>query len=635
MRKKTKAAAIVAVFIILFSVVTVFAAPSPAIPTPSAANVTSTGTPAPNTPKPTQSTETTTSQAVAPVPVKSTPPPSQTPNPTEPSPVVSAGSKDDVGKDLTDDAIKSNNKIPNKSNYAVDRVYDPSLLDFLTIDVDPAYFLVNILFQVQKTTVELVMAFVGYAFTLDPTTWLHDIVNKTISGVYRDTFSKISMIMLAVVGGYMIMQMARRNKNKVFSTIFKTVLILAAAEYFYLHPIQIMDTATDYINNISISFASNVFYDDTVPGDKKDNEDNNWPVTATANGIFNEYIHRPWQILEFGSAKTALKGNSSSKLNNEDTILSKVPGVKRTKDYTEIQEKEQFSTSSTKRLGFILVYFIPLGIDLAVIMIMCVLVLAYKFFLLLLIFLGIFIFPLSLIPGTGIRILKEWAIKIFGIACMQIVLVFLLGLMLQLNNAIIKSADTNGWLVTIFIQSIIYTFIFLKRKEIVRIFNKVQRGAANPARFTAAVRMGMREIGSNDLVRPVMRIPRKFKNAAGKTVSVPKKAVKGGTKTVYRLGKNGTLGKKAQIITAAAGTVGRESVSKENKVKALETMDSKLKKLNEEKAKVKAKKAQEKAARIAAVRKKARETVPESGNYSKILKERLEKTNGNGENKKQ
>jgi len=89
----------------------------------------------------------------------------------------------------------------------------------------------------------------------------------------------------------MTLQLARRNKNKMFSAILKTVLVLALAEYFYLHPILIMSKVSETTNAISTSFAGNLFSANDISPDKR-NQTN--AVSMAANGIYVDYVHKPW-----------------------------------------------------------------------------------------------------------------------------------------------------------------------------------------------------------------------------------------------------------------------------------------------------------------------------------------------------
>jgi hypothetical protein len=367
------------------------------------------------------------------------------------------------------------------------------------LDINVTGIIANMLFGLQKYTVELLIKFMDLAFDKDASfTWLfNNTLNNMIGDLYSKVFKVVIGIAIALVGFYIAWNLIKNDKNRIFQILVKTVILVAAAEYFYTHPIETMTTVDNVVNDVSLAAMSSMYSNssDENKVDVKSEED--VPIQNIANSMFKEYIHTPWQILEFGSVETAEKDK------NQEKILDAPNEDERQDNYKELQEEYKFTDSGARRSCFIVIYMVPVIINLFVLAFLTFLTIAYKFYLLFIIFIGIFVFPLSFVPSIGPNIIKEWGQKVIGVACMKIVISILFILVLQFNQTILNQMSTKNWswITLLFIQAVIYTVIFVKRNVVKDLFNRTKRAMAKPRMAGHYMRGYMDSIGKEVSVK--------------------------------------------------------------------------------------------------------------------------------------
>jgi hypothetical protein len=532
-----------------------------------------------------------------------------------PSPVVSPSasvavspSSDNKSVNITEDSsilsveqseeIKKDNIYFGKWNgrYFIDFPHDivDDVKAFLAgpLSAEPTEVLTNLLFLVQKTSVELVIKLVSMAFDDKVSfTWLFEgLLTKIIPGMYSSTFQMVISVIIAGIGFYIAFQLFKQDKNKVISIIVKTVLLVALANYFYTQPVEVMKNVDDATNEISKQIMSGAYVesDDPAQSDYVDGSGvpikvrnainaDKVPMKNVATAIYKEYVHKPWQVLEFGSTKIAEEKIDGEKETNEQRILNAEKPKERNAEYKKIQEEYKFTATGTKKLAFMIVYMIPVMVNIIVLAFLALLVLAYKFLVVFILFLGIFIIPLSFVPSIGTDALKSWLMKLFGLSCMKIVLAFLLVIVLSFNNVIYSKANDWGWIATLVLQSVVYIVVFAKRNEIKNLFSRIKKTMADPA--SAKYNMGgyFKRIGRE--FDPVKDTKRTFKDAKNLASAGTKKATGGIRKAKNFKNKLGDIG----IKVGESGAFGAKGKAAAKMMKAKKMMDESTQEKKEKK----------------------------------------------------
>jgi hypothetical protein len=238
----------------------------------------------------------------------------------------------------------------------------------------------------------------------------------------------------------------------------------------------------------------------------KDSHKDSKAITVLANGLWDEYVHKPWRILEFGNEKIADDYQDKVLQYSPDNEL-RADLVKKIEDRTELNTKR----IAIKRLGFMFMYFIPMLVNLALMLALCIAIIGFQFLTVFIFLLGIFVFMVALHPAYGMTVVKKWGLKIFGVASMKIVFSFILMVMLVFNQAIFEYAKDEGWVMALFLQLIIYLIVYIKRVDIFSMFRQAKDVAISPNKYIQRlIRTGELNpygAGTNKSVPNVVRNP--------------------------------------------------------------------------------------------------------------------------------
>jgi hypothetical protein len=262
--------------------------------------------------------------------------------------------------------------------------------------------------------------------------------------------------------------MISEQKTQVWVAIIQIVVIIALALAFYTGPSKLLKALDEGTNSISASVLAGTYK--ATNG----NEDPKSAVIAAANDTWVMFVHRPWQILEFGSIKMAEK--------HEDKILSMTPKSKARQAYIEKlgKDEEHFTTDwGVKRTGYLMFSFIPNLILFLVIFLLCILIWAYKILTIIFCIMGIFVFICALVPMFGgIRLLQNWGAKVIGSAAITIIVSFFLAVVFAFNTAVFKMIDVYGLMIVIILQVVIAVVIYVKRESLFELFTMVRLAAS-------------------------------------------------------------------------------------------------------------------------------------------------------------
>lgn len=358
-----------------------------------------------------------------------------------------------------------------KSNYSLDMVEFKIHKEPMGLINGAAQFL----FICQIGIAHLLIVIFYYSFELDFFELFRELVETLIGEMRIAVFDELVLLAIVLIGVFYIINILKNHKTQIWISIMQIVVIIAISYAFFSNPAGFFQGVDGLSKEISQKVLTG-----TYRANNKGTPES--AVTAAANEIWNMFVHRPWQILEFGSEQTAEK--------YQDEILSMHPDSKERSDFVKelSEERGLFTTGwGIKRLGFMVMYFIPLAVQFVGMIILCLLMLGYQALLIILALVGVFVLLMALIPFFGWRVLGNWAGKIFSCAATKVAITFVLALLVAFNSALFKLADQYGWLLVLIFQLVIILVGIWKRQMFFDIFTVIRlapQGSLQKNRFS-------------------------------------------------------------------------------------------------------------------------------------------------------
>lgn len=364
-----------------------------------------------------------------------------------------------------------------------------------SIDVKAGFFdpvdkmlnrITNILFVIQRIFVESVIYLFHEALQFSSYELFDVILKSFISGMYKTTFGITSSILISLLGIYFVIKMLQQRQVEFWTELAKTIGIVAVATLYFTNPLLLANKVEEASNELTMMIVSSsnkeaiTNYKDAMEANQERGyrpEKNTEIITVVANNLWNEYVHRPWRLMEFGDENIADEWQ-------ERVLQTSISSDQRKDVIDELEKRTTIDTESMtiKRLGFMIMYLIPLIINVLLMAIFCIAIIGLQFLVTLVFVLGVFIFILALVPSYGTQIIKKWAFNILFLSGTKIVMAFLLMVMLTFNSALYATAGEKGWLYTLLLQLTLYSMIYFFRHKIWGMFLIAKEILPNPQR---------------------------------------------------------------------------------------------------------------------------------------------------------
>lgn len=375
-----------------------------------------------------------------------------------------------------------------RDNYYLDMVDFNIFTNREGILNDPA----NVIFKLQYFLGYLLVVVFYYAFEINFYEIFSGFIGTFITEMKTTMFDELSLIAIVLIGLFYVVKIIQDQKTQIWIAIIQTVIIVALATYFFTNPMQMLKQVDIASKELSRSVLIG-----TYKAGNNGNGSQDSAVIAAANDIWMMFVHRPWQILEFGNISLAEK--------EEKNILSLSPGSKERKEYIKklAQDKKHFTPNwGPERLAFIFCYFIPMLVIAVCILVLCLLILAYQFLTILYALMGVFIFVLALIPFFGIRVVESWFSRIIGTAMIKVIVCFCLGLMFAFNSALFKLGNVYNWFLLLILQMVIIGVIIWKKDSIFEAFTTIRLVSQNAAAINKQLR---RDVNMEEKIKDYAR----------------------------------------------------------------------------------------------------------------------------------
>lgn len=364
-----------------------------------------------------------------------------------------------------------------KENYSID-------INAGTFDVIDKMLtqVVNILFSLQRALIQALIFMFDKALSFSSYELFDSILENFISGMYRSTFGVLAGIFLACIGLYFFMKMLQQKQVEFWTGLAKTIVIIAIATLYFTNPLLLagkVETASNEITKMIVSSSNKKIpkYTNEVIEESRKRSKEKLTITIIANNLWGEYVHKPWRIMEFGNNDVADDWELAI-LENKKSSEERKKAISNMEEQTGIETKSMV----VDRLGFMLMYLIPLTINILLMAIFCIAIIGLQFFITLVFVLGVFVFIVALIPSFGIETVKRWGISIVFLSGMKIILAFILMVMLTFNEALYNTAGEEGWIYALILQLAIYVVMYVFREKIFNIFAVAKEVVANPSK---------------------------------------------------------------------------------------------------------------------------------------------------------
>lgn len=338
--------------------------------------------------------------------------------------------------------------------------------------------LANVIFRLQFYLGYFLVVIFYYAFEIDLYHIFENLIGAFIIELKMTMFDEFSIIAIALLGVFYAIKVIQDQKVQIWVALIQTVIVVALAMYFFTHPMDLLKNVDEGSKALSQLVLAGAY-----KAGHNGNSSQNSAVMAAANDIWMMFVHKPWQLLEFGD--TSLAGKE------EKNILSYPPGAKERKEHIKrlAKDNKHFTPDwGAKRLGF-MIFYLPAMLAMALcILFLCLLILAYQLLTILYALFGVFVFVIALIPFFGISVVKVWLSKIIGSSGIKVVVCFCLGIMFAFNSALFKVADVYGWIVLLFLQIVIVFVIVWKKDSLFDFFTAIRLAPQNTQAFNRQLR---------------------------------------------------------------------------------------------------------------------------------------------------
>ncbi|KAB3535640.1 MFS transporter [Alkaliphilus pronyensis] len=349
-----------------------------------------------------------------------------------------------------------------KNNYYLD-MKDMGMVESTMTFGDEINAGANTLFNAQKGLAHLLITVVYYSFEIDLYKIFSGIIEAVIGEMKIALFDELSLIAIVVLGFYYLVKIIGDQKTQIWVAIIQTVIITALALAFFNSPTELLKGVDDISKDLSRSVLSGT-YKATNQGNTPESA-----VMAAANDMWMMFVHKPWQVLQFGDVDIAEK--------EEDKILSLPPmSEERQEIINTLAENDILFTPvwGGRRLSFIILYFIPMLVMGIIIGIIALLILGYQFITIFYVMMGVFVFIMALIPFIGPKIITSWGSKVLAAGFIKVIISFVLAVIFALNSALFNLTGDYGWFVVLLLQILIMVVIVWKRKDFFEIITNMR-----------------------------------------------------------------------------------------------------------------------------------------------------------------
>lgn len=310
-----------------------------------------------------------------------------------------------------------------------------------------------------------------YALDFDIAALLEPMISSIQSSIRLNVFLPIFQLIL--VGAFIlaIIRFARRDFSGLMGQFGKVIFVLL------MSVLLVHDSATflSYTSNITKSLSVQIMTG--VSG--VDMESGTSEYAATAAGVlWVSLVHEPWKSLEFAGYDYS----------DEDVefFLTETDEDTRNNKVQEIREDnpKAFSKSTAgQRIGQGAIMFLTMLFKCIVYILIAVILLLFQVFTIIMVLLAPIILLIALMPGYDFMILGAWCRKMLEIQVGILVVTFLMGIMVLMDQLIQGMSYTIGWYIAVILQVAMCIGLYFFRYEVLGILSMATMMGNNPGRM--------------------------------------------------------------------------------------------------------------------------------------------------------
>ncbi|MGN9163422.1 CD3337/EF1877 family mobilome membrane protein [Clostridium sulfidigenes] len=319
----------------------------------------------------------------------------------------------------------------------------------------------NVLFELEVLLTQVLAAVIYYTFELSIFDLFSGPIDTIVKNLKIGIFDEFALVCISFIGIYYIFKMIKNQKTQVLMTMAKMICILVLALVFFRQPTAMLKGVDSLSKGIGQAALEGT-YKATMDGKSSSSA-----TESITTNLWLMFVHKPWQVLEFGSTSMAEE--------YEDEILRLSPDSDERQDIiNEIAEDDvHFQPNlGLKRLGIMILYFAIFIVLAAVIIAFCFLIIGYQFLMLIYAIAGPLALLLALIPSFGFNTVKSWGGKIIGYGSMKAVLSLIIAVLFSFLISTYELTDKYGILMVSLIQIALLGIVWYKRESLLDGFLK-------------------------------------------------------------------------------------------------------------------------------------------------------------------
>lgn len=329
----------------------------------------------------------------------------------------------------------------------------------------------NIIFNIIKWVGSIVTTFFYQVMTLDLSELFSGQLNQIQKALKSSVFD--AFFLLAFVGSAWMLfkKISKRDLTGLMMEIGKIICILLLSSLVVTKSSTVLTATTDITKSISISALLNI-------NDPQNSTTSVESYSASASGLlWKSLVHDPWLSLEFGNTQPS--GEQVEK------FLTTTPNTdareQLVKDYRSENDSAMNKSEGVGRIGFLIIYLVPFLVKCAIYLFMAVIQLAFQLMAIFYVLLAPIILLLALVPAFGgVDLIGTWLKKILESQIMIVVVTFLMGVVMKLDSFLYSKAHIYGWLIVIFMETLVALIVVLNYKSILSGIGKIGSIAKHP-----------------------------------------------------------------------------------------------------------------------------------------------------------
>ncbi|HCC34546.1 MAG TPA: hypothetical protein DEQ02_02460 [Ruminococcaceae bacterium] len=332
--------------------------------------------------------------------------------------------------------------------------------------------LANILFSFLRLLSYLTVVIFYHCFSFDIATLFGAQIGAIQAGLTNSIFRGLFPLAFGASAFFLGMQLLKRNIQGIFSELGKVIFI------WVISFLVVTDSAffLSFVNSMTKEISVQALGDMSGGGVSSSGDVNAY--AAEASGIlWGSLVHKPWVTLEFGDSYAPQEDKIEELLAappNSDTRLELIK--KHNKD-NGLFEKDVGGW----RVGFIFLLLIPVVIKCAIYCCVAFFQICFQLLTLFYVLTCPVILLLAIAPTFGgLDLIKKWLLKILETQISILVLTFIIGLMISIDNLLFAQNSAYGWLIGLVIQVLVSVALILNRNKLFKALGGITRGIQNP-----------------------------------------------------------------------------------------------------------------------------------------------------------